>query len=408
MTLFPPGAPQDPRSGQQPPSGPPQYGPPQYGPPQGPAPHSPAPQYGEYAPQYQPAQYGPPQYGPPQPGPPRKPRRGLAIGITITSITLVLLLVAGVAVAYLARQQVIDQLAVWGYETTPVIESYIERSTMTDHGAFLFKASEPQITSDASFNDSCGSNEEGAGILGCYLPASGTILLYDVTDDRLDGIEEVVASHEMLHAAWDRMSEGERASLEVLLEAEAAKLADDEEFTSRMEFYARSEPGERANELHSIIGTEIAEISPALEEHYAGYFTDRAALVALQVKSNAVFEDNARQSEKLIDTLDTLRTRVDRDYKKYKRGYNTLDDDIAAFNIRADNGSFSSIAEFDSARSALLERQDELDTLFDKIQARIDRYDRTNDKLATLNAEAASLYESINITPLDSSLDSGG
>ena len=469
MTLFPPGAPQDPKpagstpdntadntapqaaqpeAGQPqppqygPPQGPPQYGPtqagptqpgptpygaPQYGPPQA----GPVPQYGEYAPQYHPAHYGQPQPGQPQSGqhqpgqpslsqpyygqpayapavPPRKPRRGLAIGISITSITLVVLLVAGIAVSYLARQQLVDQLAVWGYETTPAIESYIERSTMTDRGAFLFKASEPEITSDADFNDSCGSNEEGAGILGCYLPTSGTILLYDVTDDRLDGIEEVVASHEMLHAAWDRMSESEQATLEVLLEDEAAKLADDDEFASRMDFYARAEPGERANELHSIIGTEIAKISPELEKHYAEYFSDRAALVALQVKSNAVFEENARQSDKLIATLDKLRKRVDKDYKTYKRGYNSLDDDIAAFNVRADNGSFATQAEFESARSALLSRQDDLDDLFDDIQDRIDKYDRTNEKLATLNAEAAKLNESINIAPLDGGLDSGG
>ena len=384
MTLFPPPGPQ------------PEYGPPQ-------------PQYGR--PQYGQPQYG--QYGPPQqqqlpPGPPRKSRRGLAIGLTVTGLTLVLVIVVGAAVAYLNRQQITDQLAVWNYESSPVVESYIDRSTMTDRGEFLFKASEPVITASASFNDTCGTHEEGAGILGCYLPSSRSILLFDVTDERLDGIEEVVASHEMLHAAWDRMSRDEQNALEPLLEAEADVLAKDDRFAERMEFYARAEPGERANELHSIIGTEVTDISPALETHYAEYFADRAALVDLHLQSDAVFEANTRESEKLVSTLDKLRKRVDKDYDKYKDGYDELDDDITAFNVRADNGSFESQAAFASARNELIDRQDELDDLFDDIQKRIAKYDKAKAKLATLNAEAAELNESINIAPLGGGLGTDG
>jgi len=376
-----------------PPSGEPRY----TGPPAGP----PAPHYGQQAPQY--GEYDPtatfvPDY-PGYPGPGKKRRSRLAIGLSITGAAIVVAIAVIAGLAYANRQQISDQLTVWGYETPSTIQTYIDRSQMSDRGAFLFRASEPVITDDESFNDTCGSHEEGSGILGCYLPSTKTILLFDVTDERLDGIEEVVASHEMLHAVWDRMSPDERDTLDVLLEAEADKLADDDAFAERMEFYARSEPGERANELHSIIGTEVADLSPALEAHYAEFFDDRAALLALHEQSNAVFVENAERSEELVADIETLRTRINKDYKKYTSGYEDLSDDIDSFNTRADNGSFASQAQFTAERNELLERQDKLDDLYDAIQKRIDIYDDKREELEDLNAEAAELNTSINITP---------
>jgi len=376
--------------GEQPPYGPPA---PQYG--------QPAPQYGQPAPQY--GEYDPsaPGFGLPNYPGEQKPRRSrrLAIGASVTAGALVIAIAVTAGLAYVNRQQIADQFTVWGYETPSTIQGYIDRSAMTERGAFLFKASEPVVTADDSFNDTCGTHEEGSGILGCYLPSSKTILLFDVTDERLDGIEEVVAAHEMLHAAWDRMDAAEQNDLEILLETEAAALAGDAAFAERMEFYARSEPGERANELHSILGTEVAEVSPALEQHYAEFFTDRAALVELHETSNAVFEDLAARSEQLSADLTTLRERINADYDTYNSGYDDLNDDIDSFNRRADSNSFTSQTQFTAERNRLLDRGDELDDLYDAIQKRIDVYDKKRAELEELNAEAAELNTSINITP---------
>lgn len=344
---------------------------------------------------------GPPYYQLPSspPPPPRRSYRGLAIGLSVGAAALVIVLVVIAALAYVNRQYISDQFAVWNYTSTPTIDEYAARSTMTDHGVFLFKASRPKVTASAAFNDTCGTHEEGAGILGCYLPSSRSILLFDVTDARLDGIEEVVASHEMLHAAWDRMSSSERSDLARLLEVEATRLEKDSAFSDRMDFYAKAEPGERANELHSIIGTEVSGISPALESHYAEYFSDREALVALHVQSDAVFVANEKQAKKLSSQMEALRKRVDRDDSDYRKGYKKLSSDIDSFNTRATNGSFTTQAQFNSERGALLDRQDSLDSLWERIQTRIDRYNDKRDQLKELNAEADELNESINITP---------
>ena len=180
--------------------------------------------------------------------------------------------------AYVQRSNIVDLIAVWQFEPTPEIVSYIERSQMSDRGEFLFKASKPRVAGGDDFNAECASLEEGTGTLGCYQPSNRTILLFDVTDERLAGVEEVVAVHELLHAVWHRLGDDERARLGALLEVEATKRSTDERFVERMEFYARTEPGERLNELHSIIGSEVAEIDPELERHYAEYLDDRSVV----------------------------------------------------------------------------------------------------------------------------------
>lgn len=341
--------------------------------------------------------YGQGQYSapPPPPAPPVR-RRGAPFFIVLGVLGAVAL---GAVLVMLNRQFLVDQWSVWTFESTSTIETYVDRSTMTDHGEFLFKASKPDVAAAAEFNAVCSNLEEGSGVLGCYIGSSKTITLFDITDDRLDGMEEVVASHEMLHAAWDRMSEDEHDRLGLMLEAESAKLSGDADFVARMELYARTEPGERLNELHSIIGTEIAELSPALEQYYAQYFSDRAALVALHAQSNVVFEQIEAQSAALVAELDALNASISADGAIYNSGYDRLNDDINDFNRRADAGEFESQEQFDNERAALIARQAELDALLVSIKAREATWDAKHAELEALNAQAAALNTAINITP---------
>nr|WP_246376381.1 hypothetical protein [Conyzicola lurida] len=333
------------------------------------------------------------QYYPELPRRPRRRGRGIAIGLVLA------LLVSGSVWAFGNRQFIADQLAAWTFEASPTITAYEERSTMTDHAALIFEASRPRVDGTDGFDSVCGSAEAGSGILGCYLPGTQEIVLYDVTDDKLDGIEEVVASHEMLHAAWDRLGDDEKARLEPLLSAEASALAGDAEFVARMELYASLEPGEHHNELHSIIGTEVGTLSPELEAYYARYFTDRQALIALHVASNAVFVDLQARSDALSAELDTLRASIDSDYAAYNAGYDALSGDIARFNERADSGDFASNAQFQREKNALVARQSALDAMFDSAEQRVETFNAKIAELESLNAQTLDLTTSLNIEP---------
>ena len=296
-------------------------------------------------------------------------------------------------------QPIIDQVTVWQYEPTPVVEGHVERLQLTEHGKFLYYASQPSILSSEQFSVSCPAHEgeEGFGILGCYLPADKTIFLYDVTDERLDGTEEVTAAHEMLHAAWDRMSTDERSRLGELLEAEYANHSDDPVFAERMAIYARIEPGEHANELHSIIGTEVAQISPELEEYYASYFTDRSIVTSLHAAASEVFVQLKARTDELVAAMDALRLEIEGDYARYSKGYDDLNRDVNDFNSRNRATSPEEFRELERERQALVARRAELDSLYASIAERSARFEAMMAELEGLNQVSADLQRGLNI-----------
>ena len=327
-------------------------------------------------------------------------RPGFA-GILLATLGIMLVVALGGAGAWVLthQQRVSDQFVVWQNEPTATIVAYADRSTMTGEGRFLFYASRPSIESTGSFDTHCASETEDVGILGCYVLSDRKIFLFNVTDDRLDGLEEVVAAHEMLHAAWDRMSDSERATITPLLEAEASARADDPAFVKTVKYYATAEPGERLNELHSIIGTEFADISAELESYYATFFSDRRALVQLHLTSDAVFTERQADISNIVDQTSALKSSIDADYVSYNSGYDSLNADITSFNEKADEGGYFTQREFDQQRQELVTRQADLDTLYASIAERVTQYDELVAQLDALNAEVTELNQSINIRP---------
>ena len=329
------------------------------------------------------------------------PRARLGVGGAILIVIAALVTVAAMAAIVLLavnQQRVRDQITIWNFTPSAAVEGHVERTTMTDEGRFLYYASEPVVIPEEEFDPIC-SEVEGAGILGCYLTGYQQIFLYQVTDERLDGAEEVTAAHEMLHAAWDRMSPSDRLALEPLLEAEVTERADDEELAETLEFYAEVEPGERANELHSIIGTQFADISPELEEHFAEYFADRSAVVTLNETAEAVIRDQIAQGDAIIAKMEELDASITADYDYYNAGYDQLNLDIDNFNVRADSGDFSSQAQFDAERNALLARGTDLDALYLSIDTRAQEYEALRVQLEELSAVVDDLQAALNIDP---------
>src|SRR5690554_6670620 len=316
----------------------------------------------------------------------------------VSTVVAVAVVVGGI---YLVQnpQPLIDQVTVWQYEPTPAVEQHVERLGLTDHGRFLYYASQPSIESSTEFADHCPAHEgeEGFGILGCYRPANKMIYLYDVTDERLDGTEEITAAHEMLHAAWDRIGDSERSRLTELLEAEYEKHSSNTAFSERMAIYARIEPGEHANELHSILGTEVADLCPELEEYYAQYFTDRASVTSLHAAANAVFVDLKKRTDDLVAAMNALRTEIEADYARYTAGTDALNRDVTDFNSRSKASSAEEFRKLEQERDELISRKSELDALYDSIQERSDQFDAMMLDLEGLNAMSADLQRGLNI-----------
>lgn len=314
--------------------------------------------------------------------------RGHTLGLVAALIS-----VSVAALLFLNRQYVIDQMNIWQYQPSLAVEQLVDRSGMNDTGEFYFYASTPTLESTQVFNDKCGHREESTAILGCY--AAQKIYIYNVTDARLDGIREVTAAHEMLHAVYERMGDGEREKVDALLETEYNKLKNDKNLSERMAFYAKTEPGQRDNELHSVIGTEVASISGELEKHYEKYFTDRKKVVALHTKYATVFSDLQARSEELVGELKALGNTVEEDTIAYNNAVNQIDKDIEAFNARANNGGFNSQAQFNAERNSLMSRVSELDSLRDTINTNVAKYESLREELTSIASTSEALNRSI-------------
>lgn len=292
------------------------------------------------------------------------------------------------------RQNVVDQLSVWQYQPSGEITQLADRAGMNDTGKFYFYASHPAIESAQPFNSHCNRKETSTAILGCY--DGRYIYLYNVTDTRLDGVEEVTAAHETLHAIYARLSDADKQYVNGLLEAEYATLKSNKDFASRMAFYAQTEPGERDNELHSIIGTEIGSLTPQLEDYYKKYFTDRSKVVALNDKYSSVFTQLQTEGNALSGQLTQLGNTIQTQTQVYNTTVSQLNIDIQSFNEKASSGGFTNKAQFDSERLALTVRVNQLDAERQTINNEIAQYDSIRQQLINVSSQSKALDQSIN------------
>ena len=194
------------------------------------------------------------------------------------------------------------------------------------------------------------------------------------------------------------MSSDEKSKIDVLLEAEYKKLESDTDYSDRMAFYARTEPGERDNELHSVIGTEISVISPDLETYYSKYFTDRQKVVALNTKYISVFKNLQNHADELSQQLNSLASSIPIKTSQYNSSVIALNSDIVSFNQRADSNGFTSQAQFNSERTALSVRVAELDTIRAGINDDIASYSSILAEYNSIASESKKLYNSIDST----------
>ncbi|TXG77399.1 hypothetical protein E6P97_01700 [Patescibacteria group bacterium] len=182
-------------------------------------------------------------------------------------------------------------------------------TAMTDRARRMFYLNNPQVLDRSEFNERCqGAGGEQTIVLGCYHSPQRGIFVFRVDEAELHGIEQVTAAHEMLHAAYDRLSSRERRHIDALLTNYYEHDLKDERIRSVMRTYTKTEPHDLANEMHSIFGTEIAELPPELEKHYAQYFTDRSVVVQFAHQYQAAFsrrQDNIAAYDTQLSAMES-------------------------------------------------------------------------------------------------------
>lgn len=236
-----------------------------------------------------------------------------------------------VAFAMFNYRKISDYIILANYQPSEEISSIAISAGMSQAGRDLFYLANPQILAADEFNKICDRKEAGSAILGCFDGQS--IYLYKVSQPELAGVVEVTAAHEMLHKAWQRLSSAKKKRVSEALE-EAYRSNETDEFKERMAYYERQQPGERLNELHSIIGTEIAALSPDLEDYYKTYFDNRAAVVGLHSEYRAVFDDLKKQLDDLQAKIESQTNSLNKDVAEYNQAIKDYNARVARHNSR--------------------------------------------------------------------------
>jgi hypothetical protein len=219
----------------------------------------------------------------------------MAIVKRITAGLVMLALLAFPFIVYFKAQALVDWWQLRDYSPPPAISQLAAADTMTDYSRHIFYVNHPDLEANVQqFQADCTVTEQ-AIVLGCYHSNQDGIFIYDVSDSRLAGVKEVTAAHEMLHAAYDRLSDHDKNYVNGLLEDYYNHDLKDQRIIDEINSYKQTEPKDVVNEMHSVFGSEAANLPAPLETYYAKYFTNRTAVTGFA--QNYQNEFTARQAQ---------------------------------------------------------------------------------------------------------------
>lgn len=265
----------------------------------------------------------------------------------------------------------------------PTFAAIAERTTMTPEARQLLAGSDPRLVDVATLADTCTLDPE-LSVLGCFRP--GEIAVLDVTDPRLDGMVETTTAHEMLHAVWITLDDAERDRLAGLLQEVYARVATPE-LTKRMDAYRARDPEVIDTELHSILGTEVADVGPDLETYYQRWFTDRSAVVTLAAAAQSTLEGLRAEVDAKDAELEALRTSINTDEQTLDAQRAALEAQLNDLNALRDAGS---IEEYNAGVGPFNDQVAAYNQAVADHEALVDRH---NQLVAERNAAAAAYTE---------------
>jgi hypothetical protein len=207
------------------------------------------------------------------------------------------------------------------FRLSPTIERLAEVTGMTSYAHEILKSGHAKIVDKSTIRESCHKMNDLI-ILGCN--ANTQIFVFGISEPELNGIMENTLAHEMLHSGYARLSPSERTQIDALTES-VRKTIKDKDILERLKQYG-SAGEDVANELHSILGTEVANLPKDLEFHYTKYFKDRAKVVAFSKRYEAKMESRHQQVRSYDISLDQLKHEIDERDKKLAVQKDHLDD----------------------------------------------------------------------------------
>jgi hypothetical protein len=318
-----------------------------------------------------------------------RPRR---LWLQLSSLAIVLLLFGLVV---LERTAISDWFRLYNYTPSAAATQLATDDTFTSTATHLYNINHAAIVPKSKFTAECttGKTSEKTIVLGCYHSDQAGIFVLQITDDaRLNGVEQVTAAHEMLHAAYDRLSKAERQQVDGWLNDYYEHDLTDARIKQTLEDYKTSEPGQLTNEMHSIFGTEIANLPQQLETYYQRYFTDRGKVAAYAASYQAEFTSRQAQVTAIDAQLDQLKAQIDQEEKRLKTAQQSLDSQQDALNNYRRNGQ---VAAYNAAVPSYNTTVDYFNSLVRKLKADIAQYNQLVSQHNSIAVEQQQLSQEL-------------
>lgn len=304
-----------------------------------------------------------------------------------------LLLIASPILFWTQRQSLYDWYRLKTYQPSSEIEQIAQADTMTDEGKHLFYVAHAQLSSQDTFNQYCSKGEYSI-VLGCYI-TRGNIYVYNVTDERLRGIHEVTAAHEMLHVAYERLSDKEREHVNSLIQQAYASL-DDDRIKATVAQYQAADPGSVPNELHSILGSEVRNLPPELEHYYSRYFTNRLVVVGFSEQYESEFTSRQQQVNNYDKQLASLKITIEANQQELALQKTALETQRDQLNqLKASRQYDQYNAQVDSYNAAV----NSYNSLVSETKQQITQYNSIVSARNALVVEVQQLVQAIDSTP---------
>ncbi|MBI5906873.1 hypothetical protein HY857_02355 [Candidatus Saccharibacteria bacterium] len=295
----------------------------------------------------------------------------------LSTFTLSLLILAVPIAIYAQRQAIFDWARLRNYNPPAAIAQLASDDTMTSKARHMFYVNHTSLVAKAAdFRKSCPVSEQTI-VLGCYQPIQNGIYIYDVADTRLNGVHEVTAAHEMLHAAYDRLSSKDKNYVNGLLQS-YYDTQTDQRITDTVNAYKKSEPNDVVNEMHSVFGTEIADLPAPLENYYNQYFSNRAAVVSFSASYEGEFTNRLAKITSYDQQLAAMKQSIDSQEADLKNLLNQIESDRARLDRLKSSGDFAAYnaavpgfnTEITAYNSGVTRLKNDIDSFNELVQTR--------------------------------------
>lgn len=315
----------------------------------------------------------------------------------LSTLFLVVLFV-GACLGIWQAQAIEDWYRLQGYDAPDKVAQLADDTTMTDYARKLYYINRPELITKASFATYCPAGTEQTVVLGCYTSGDRGIFLLDVENDELDGVEQVTAAHEMLHAAYERLSGSERQKIDGLLEDFYANGLNNNTVKDVVDSYKQSEPDHLADEMHSIFATQVKELPVELERHYNRYFTNRQTVVNYYLEYEAAFTSRQKRIEGYDAQLTAWKSEIDLRDKEIKDSRDELQRKNEQLNLYRSNGRYDAYnAGVDEYNALVASYNAKLKAL----QSLISKYNATVEMRNDIAFEERALVQAISATPIE-------